>query len=133
VQLRREAPWVHKHKGVMGPGAAFFYFGPSGTPGYLIYGNAASQPMATALRRKRSSDSQYFTSRSGRLLKWKRLSNNRMECVDGKEVLATYETGQLSGHYSAMLTIRQAGLAVVTEILTTLMLSQMATVLQWRG
>ena len=93
--------------------------------------------------------SQYFTSRSGRLLKWKRLTNNRMEvrfpfsltcsapnsvlqCVDGKEVLATYETGQLSGHYSAMLTIRQAGLAVVTEVLTTLMLSQMATVLQWR-
>jgi hypothetical protein len=92
--------------------------------------------------------SQYFTSRSGRLLKWKRLANNKLEvrfpfpdmsapnfvlqCVDGKEVLATYETGQLSGHYSAMLTIRQAGLAVVTEILTTLMLSQMATVLQWR-
>jgi hypothetical protein len=137
VQLRREAPWVqkHQHQGVMGPGAAFFYFGPSGTPGYLIYGNAPSQPMATALRRKRStsSASQYFTSRSGRLLKWKQLASNKMECVDGKEVLATYEAGQLSSKYSAMLTIRQAGLAVVTEILTTLMLSQMAVVLQWRG
>ena len=55
------------------------------------------------------------------------------QCVDGKEVLATYEAAQLSSDYSAMLTIRQAGLAVVTEILTTLMLSQMATVLQWRG
>jgi hypothetical protein len=133
VQLRREAPWVRRHRDVMGPGAAFFYFGPSGAPGYLIYGNAPSQPMATALRRKRSSASQYFTSRSGRLLKWKRLAINRMECVDGKEVLATYEAAQLSSDYSAMLTIRQAGLAVVTEILTTLMLSQMATVLQWRG
>ncbi|KAH9174615.1 hypothetical protein EDB89DRAFT_1848792 [Lactarius sanguifluus] len=133
VQLRREAPWVQKHQDVMGPGAAFFYFGPSGAPGYLIYGNAPSQPMATALRRKGSSASQYFTSRSGRLLKWKRLANNRMECVDGKEVLATYEAGQLSTDYSAMLTIRQAGLAVVTEILTTLMLSQMAIILQWQG
>jgi hypothetical protein len=57
----------------------------------------------------------------------------RWQCVDGKEVLATYEVAQLSSDYSAMLTIRQAGLAVVTEILTTLMLSQMATVLQWRG
>jgi len=55
VQLRREAPWVQKHQGVMGPGAAFFYFGPEGTPGYLIYGNAPSQPMTTALRRKGSS------------------------------------------------------------------------------
>jgi hypothetical protein len=57
----------------------------------------------------------------------------RWQCVDGKEVLATYEAAQLSSDYSAMLTIRQAGLAVVTEILTTLMLSQMATMLQWRG
>jgi hypothetical protein len=40
----------------MGPGAAFFYFGPAGTPGHIIYGNAPSQPMATTLCRKRSSE-----------------------------------------------------------------------------
>src|SRR5579863_8749934 len=56
VQLRRETPWAQKHKGVMGPGAAFFYFGPAGTPGHIIYGNAPSQPMATTLRRKRSNE-----------------------------------------------------------------------------
>ncbi|KAI0258592.1 hypothetical protein BC834DRAFT_926469 [Gloeopeniophorella convolvens] len=133
VQLRREAPWAHKHQGIMGPGAAFFYFGPSGAPGYLVYGNAPSQPMATTLRRKRLSASQYFTSQSGRRLKWKQLPNQMMECVDGKQVLAIYETGHASRDYTALLTIRQAGLAVVTEILTTLMLSQMATLLQWQN
>jgi hypothetical protein len=56
VQLRREAPWAQKHRSVMGPGAAFFYFGPASTPGHIIYGNASSQPMATTLRRKRSSE-----------------------------------------------------------------------------
>lgn len=54
VQLRREAPWAQNHRGVMGPGAAFFYFGPDGMPGHIIYGNAPSQPMTTTLRRKRS-------------------------------------------------------------------------------
>ena len=54
VQLRRESPWAQKHQGVMGPGAAFFYFGPEGMPGHIIYGNAPSQPMGTTLRRKRS-------------------------------------------------------------------------------
>jgi hypothetical protein len=94
--------------------------------------------------------SQYFTSRSGRLLKWKQLPNHRMEvrtlriikvgyvthimqCIDGKDVLAVYEAGQASRDYSALLTIRHAGLAVVTEILTTLMLSQMAIVMQWQN
>ena len=48
-------------------------------------------------------------------------------------MLAIYEAGQASRDFSALLTIRHAGLAVVTEILTTLMLSQMAIVLQWRG
>lgn len=55
VQLRRETPWSQKHQGIMGPGAAFFYFGPAGAPGHIIYGNAPSQPMVTTLRRKRSS------------------------------------------------------------------------------
>ena len=56
-----------------------------------------------------------------------------IQCVDGKVVLAIYEAGQGSRDFSALLTIRHAGLAVVTEILTTLMLSQMAIVLQWRA
>jgi len=56
-----------------------------------------------------------------------------MECVDGKVVLAVYEAGQASREFSALLTVRHAGLAVVTEILTTLMLSQMAILLQWRN
>lgn len=56
-----------------------------------------------------------------------------MQCVDGKEVLAIYEAGQASRDYSALLTIRHPGLAVVTEILTTLMLSHMAILLQWQS
>jgi hypothetical protein len=53
------------------------------------------------------------------------------QCIDGKQVLAIYETGHASRDYSALLTIHHAGLAVVTEILTTLMLSQMAVTLHW--
>lgn len=55
------------------------------------------------------------------------------QCIDGKDVLAVYEAGQASRDYSALLTIRHAGLAVVTEIVTTLMLSQMAIVMQWQN
>jgi hypothetical protein len=55
-----------------------------------------------------------------------------MQCIDGKQVIAIYEAGHASRDYSALLTIHDAGLAVVTEILTTLMLSQMAIILQWQ-
>jgi hypothetical protein len=55
------------------------------------------------------------------------------KCIDGKEVLAVYEAGQASRDYSALLTIHHPGLAVVTEILTTLLLSQMAVILQWQS
>ena len=55
-----------------------------------------------------------------------------LQCIDGNQVLAIYEAGHASRDYSAILTIHHAGLAVVTEILTTLMLSQMAIILQWK-
>jgi hypothetical protein len=54
-----------------------------------------------------------------------------LQCIDGNQVIAVYEAGHASRDYSALFTVQHAGLAVVTEILTTLMLSQMATLLQW--
>ncbi|KAI0046646.1 hypothetical protein FA95DRAFT_1668236 [Auriscalpium vulgare] len=131
VQLRRETPWTLQHRDIMGPSAAFFYFGPANMPGYIVYGNTPSQPMTTALRKKRgSSGSRFFTSQSGRQLKWK-LSAHRMECVDGKQLMAVYEPGHQNEHATALLTIKQPGLAVVTEILTTLMLIRMSAELHW--
>ncbi|KAI0057606.1 hypothetical protein BV25DRAFT_1831056 [Artomyces pyxidatus] len=131
VQLRREAPWSLQHRDIMGPSAAFFYFGPANTPGYFVYGNTPSQPMANALRRKwGASDCRYFTSQSGRQLKWK-LSPTRLECADGKQLLAVYEPQSKTTEHVALLTIKQPGLAVVTEILTTLILIQISQELHW--
>ncbi|THH18394.1 hypothetical protein EW146_g2592 [Bondarzewia mesenterica] len=125
VRLRREAPWALQHRDIMGPSDAFFYFGPSNMPGYIVYGNTPEQPMNTAVRRKRSAS----TSQSGKELKWK-VSRFRMECIDGVTVLATYELNQVPTEHPAILTVKHAGLAVVTEIVTTLMLIRMAQALK---
>jgi hypothetical protein len=53
TKLTREAEWAQQHPDIMGPSNSFLYFGPSKTPGYLVYGNLPSQAMADSLRQKK--------------------------------------------------------------------------------
>ncbi|TFY63257.1 hypothetical protein EVG20_g6389, partial [Dentipellis fragilis] len=101
------------------------------SPGYIVFGNAEARGMRGLLwAKRRSSTSRYFTSQSGREMKWK-MSGARMECMDGSKTLAVYEPDQASADFAAILTIQAPGLAVVTEIVATLMLARIAKVLQW--
>lgn len=140
VRLRREAPWALQHRDIMGPSDAYFYLGPSEFPGYMVYGNTPQQPMTSVLQRKRaSSTSRHFKSQGGKEFKWK-LFPDHMECIHRKTVMAVYQPNEVSPvfewngissmHY-ANLTINRAGLPIVTEILTTLLLIRMANFLGW--
>ena len=57
TKLTREAEWAQQHPDIMGPSNSFFYFGPSKTPGYLVYGNLPSQAMSESLRQKKEASS----------------------------------------------------------------------------
>ncbi|KAJ7501332.1 hypothetical protein B0H11DRAFT_1963580 [Mycena galericulata] len=130
----------------MGPDAAYFYFGPSvasyssvygaGTPtpspGYIMYGNNRNSiPMGYMRRQNREgSPSRYFTAQSGRDYKWK-ITPQRMELTDGRSILAVWELSAPTDEYDARLTIKQAGLAIVTEIMTTLTINRMSESLGW--
>ncbi|KAJ7764121.1 hypothetical protein DFH07DRAFT_811993 [Mycena maculata] len=146
VKLSREAAWSQHHPGTMGPDAAYFYFGPSvpsyssvygaGTPtpspGYIMYGNNRNSiPMGYMRRQNREgSQSRYFTAQSGREYKWK-ITPQRMELTDGRSIFAVWELSAPTDDYDARLTIRQAGLAIVTEIMTTLTINRMSESLGW--
>ena len=55
-----------------------------------------------------------------------------MQCFDNKGAcVATWERGQLEDEFHARLTIKHAGLPVVTEIVTTLTLNRIAHILSW--
>ncbi|KAJ7058436.1 hypothetical protein C8F01DRAFT_1148209 [Mycena amicta] len=147
VKLGREAAWTQHHPGTMGPDAAYFYFGPSvpgtgvsvygaGTPtpspGYLMYGNNRNSiPMAYMRRQKtEGSPSRYFMAQSGKEFKW-RIAQQRMELTDGRNTYATWELSLPTDEHDARVTIRQAGLPLVTEIMTTLVLNRMSESLAW--
>ncbi|KAJ3522161.1 hypothetical protein NM688_g8914 [Phlebia brevispora] len=134
LKLIREAPWAQQHPDIMGPSSSFFYFGPSRTPGYLVYGNSQTQSMANLRKQKKDhSPSRYFVAQNGREYKWK-ISPQRLECFDSKGVIiATWEIGQLEDTFHARLSIKHPGLPVVTEILTTLTLNRIAQVLNCLG
>ncbi|KAJ7253454.1 hypothetical protein C8J57DRAFT_1348129 [Mycena rebaudengoi] len=146
VKLAREAAWSQHNPGIMGPDAAYFYFGPSvasysspygagaptPSPGYIMYGNNRNSiPMPYMRRQSREgSSSRYFTAQSGRDYKWK-LMPQRMELTDGRSLLAVWELASADDDYDARLTIRQAGLAMVTEIMTTLTINRISEALGW--
>ncbi|KAK0491597.1 hypothetical protein IW261DRAFT_1438498 [Armillaria novae-zelandiae] len=111
MKLTREAPWAQQHASIMGPSNSFFYFGPSH-------------------ERDRSS-SRYFTSQSGNNYKW-RMTNTRMECMDGRTLLASWDLSSPEDDFHARLTIKPSGLHIVTEIVTTLILNRMAQDLNWQ-
>ncbi|KAI0071839.1 hypothetical protein K474DRAFT_1712135 [Panus rudis PR-1116 ss-1] len=132
LKLTREAPWAQHHPGVMGPNSSFFYFGPGRTQGLLAYGNNPTQPMASSRKRKRdNSSSRYFTTQNGAEYKWK-LSANKLECVDSRgSTIAIWETAQPADVYDARMTIKQPGLSIVTELVTTLLLNRIGQTLNW--
>ncbi|KAF8138830.1 hypothetical protein EV363DRAFT_1522831 [Boletus edulis] len=132
VQVAREPEWSQQHPDIMGPNNAYLYFGPNKSRGFLVYGNGKEVPMAHQIRQKKdSSTSRYFTTQHGKELKWK-IFPQKMECVDGRTTVATWELSQPEDVFNARLTIRHAGLCVVTEILTTLTLNRMAMALNWQ-
>ncbi|KAJ7192113.1 hypothetical protein GGX14DRAFT_380458 [Mycena pura] len=148
VKLAREVPWTQHHPGTMGPDAAYFYFGPAvpgsamsvygagaptPSPGYVMYGNNRnSVPMAYLRRLKtEGSPSRYFTAQSGKEFKW-RISPHRMELTDGRNTYAVWELSAPTDEHDARVTIRQAGLPFVTEIMATLAVYRMGDALGWQ-
>jgi hypothetical protein len=55
VKLTRESQWAELYPEIMGPTASFLYFGPSQTPGYIVYGNGPSIHMTYSMRQKKDS------------------------------------------------------------------------------
>ncbi|KAH7926798.1 hypothetical protein BV22DRAFT_1032544 [Leucogyrophana mollusca] len=132
VQICREAEWSQQHPDIMGPSNAYLYFGPSRTPGYLVYGNGPTQPMTSSIRQKKdASSSRYFTAQNGKDYKWK-ITPQKMECVDGRSTIATWELSKPEDMFSARITIKHSGLQVVTEVLTTLALNRISQALDWK-
>ncbi|KAJ7153946.1 hypothetical protein C8R43DRAFT_1001553 [Mycena crocata] len=137
-------PSVPSPSSVYGPGT------PTPSPGYIMYGNNRNSiPMSYMRRQNREgSPSRYFTAQSGRDYKWK-ITPQRMELTDGRTTLAVWEaTPSFSSayassygnavtpnpggeEYAARLTIRHAGLALVTEIMATLTMNRMGEALGW--
>lgn len=53
VHIAREAVWSQQHPDIMGPSNSYLYFGPSMSPGYLVYGNGPEVAMVNHLRQKK--------------------------------------------------------------------------------
>ncbi|KAJ7015873.1 hypothetical protein C8F04DRAFT_1170834 [Mycena alexandri] len=129
VKLSREAVWSQHHPGTMGPDAAYFYFG--ALPPFLLVGlRRRYPPTPTAGFIVEGSQSRYFTAQSGRDYKWK-ITPQRMELADGRSTLAVWELSAPTDEFDARLTIKHAGLAIVTEIMTTLTINRMSESLGW--
>ncbi|RDB19983.1 hypothetical protein Hypma_013032 [Hypsizygus marmoreus] len=133
IRLTREAAWAQQHPSIMGPVNSYLYFGPENAPGYVVYGNNRNSiPMAYFLRQRREgSSSRYFTAQSGKDYKW-RITPQRMELLDGRTTLATWELSHPEDDFHARLTVRAGGLPIVTEVVTTLALNRMAQMLSWQ-
>ena len=60
-----------------------------------------------------------------------RTASSHPQCVDGRTTLAVWEVSHPDDEFHAKLTIRPAGIPIMTEIVTTLVLNRMAQALQW--
>ncbi|KAH8118840.1 hypothetical protein DFH11DRAFT_1503211 [Phellopilus nigrolimitatus] len=152
VQLSRQDEWALQHPDIIGPRNAYFYFGPSNSPGQVAYGNGERVAMSYYLRKKKdASNSRYFFAQNGRELKWKSISSQKMEvsisrlfihhCLarqnlmlvsqctfsfqlcDSRSVYAIWEKAPPGSEHDAEVTISHIGLTFVTEVLTTLTLN----------
>jgi hypothetical protein len=54
-----------------------------------------------------------------------------LQCIDGRTTLALWELSDPDDEHSAKLTIKPAGMSIITEILTTLTLNLMAQTMGW--
>jgi len=54
-----------------------------------------------------------------------------LKCLCGRSTIAVWELGEPEDIFNARLTIKRAGLPIVTEIVTTLTLLRMAQALNW--
>ncbi|KAK2465892.1 hypothetical protein APHAL10511_001533 [Amanita phalloides] len=137
IRLTREMPWTQQHACIMGPDNSFYYLGPENRPGYIIYGSSPTHiPMVNLMKKKSiHSTSRYFTTLGGKEYKWKKTTTNnnkKMECIEGRTtLLAVWELSSSDKEHSAILTIKPAGMSIVTEILTTLSLNLMAQSMHW--
>ncbi|KAL4076374.1 hypothetical protein V8B97DRAFT_1913442 [Scleroderma yunnanense] len=129
VKVTREALWSQQHPDIMGPENAFLYLGPGDSRGYMVYGNGETVNMAHHLRQKKEgSPSRYFTTLTGKELKWK-VTSQKMECIDNRSTVAVWE--QPEDGSSARLILKHSTLGYVTELVTTLILNRMALKLNW--
>ncbi|KDR84250.1 hypothetical protein GALMADRAFT_220039 [Galerina marginata CBS 339.88] len=133
IRLTREPAWSQQHPSIMGPDNSYFYLGPESTSGYIVYGNNRTNiPMNFFLRpgKREGSLSRYFRCQNGKDYKW-RIGSHRMECLDGRTTLATWEVSPPDQEYYARLIIKPNAMSLVTEIVTTLILNRMALALGW--
>ncbi|TFK43991.1 hypothetical protein BDQ12DRAFT_203849 [Crucibulum laeve] len=134
IRITREAAWSQQHPSIMGPDNAYLYFGPDNGQGTYAYGNNRQTIHMSWLRiqRRDNSTSRYFRGQNGRSdYKWRFPNAYRMELFDGRTQLATWEVSPPGAEHHARLVIKHAGLAIVTEILTSLTLNRMASALGW--
>ncbi|PPQ94800.1 hypothetical protein CVT25_007437 [Psilocybe cyanescens] len=128
IRLTREAAWSQQHPSVMGPDNSFFYLGPESSTGYIVYGGGRVHiPMNFFLRPGKRDGS---LCQNGRDYKWK-IGSHRMECLDGRTILATWEVSSPEKDYHATLVIKPNAMSLITEITTTLILNRMALALGW--
>ncbi|KJA29552.1 hypothetical protein HYPSUDRAFT_31464 [Hypholoma sublateritium FD-334 SS-4] len=133
IRVGRETAWAQLHPNVLGPDNAYLYLGPESTAGFVIYGNnPVNLPMHYFLRpgKQPNSISRYFRCQNGRDYKWK-VSSHKMECYDGRTLLATWEVSPPREEYFARLVVRERGMSIITEILTSLIINRMSMALGW--
>ena len=59
------------------------------------------------------------------------LTTPRAQCFDGRTLLATWEVSPPREDYFASLVVRERGMSIITEILTSLIINRMAMALGW--
>ncbi|KAF9528044.1 hypothetical protein CPB83DRAFT_855232 [Crepidotus variabilis] len=133
IRLVRDGEWSARYPSVMGPDRSYFFMGPENNLGYIVFGNGNIHiPMGYMLRggKKEGSVSRYWRGQNGNQYKWK-ATNYRMECLDNGRTLALWEVSPPDKNYYATLTIFPKAMPIITEVLTSLILNQMALALTW--
>ena len=59
------------------------------------------------------------------------ISSDDPQCFDGRTLLATWEVSPPREDYFASLVVRERGMSIITEILTSLIINRMAMALGW--
>ncbi|KAF9523269.1 hypothetical protein CPB83DRAFT_887033 [Crepidotus variabilis] len=133
IRLARDVQWAQQRPTAMGPDNSYFYLGPENNIGYLIYGSTSTRiPMSSMLRggKKEGSVSRYWKGQNGSQYKWK-VTPTRMECLDNGRTLALWEVNSSESDHYSKLTLYPKAIPLITEVLTTLILNQMALKLEW--